>query len=149
MAVHALCDTLLGALAPGDIGKLFPDSSDEFKGIDSKILRIFFKFLKKKLEKSLQFHKTLLPLQSQFQSLTRGRDRAVTFGESLRRRKGRHFPHKGGREGEFKLRYGVMVALQILALSVRVRVLLSQQGRRKSPTGIRPANIRWRDSSAG
>ena len=41
MAVHALCDTLLGALTPGDIGKLFPDSSDEFKGIDSKILRIF------------------------------------------------------------------------------------------------------------
>ena len=30
-------------------------------------------------------------------------------------------------KGEFKLRYGVMVALQILALSVRVRVLLSQQ----------------------
>ena len=29
-------------------------------------------------------------------------------------------------KGEFKLRYGVMVALQILALSVRVRVLLSQ-----------------------
>ena len=28
---------------------------------------------------------------------------------------------------EAKLRYGVMVALQILALSVRVRVLLSQQ----------------------
>ena len=76
------------------------------------------------------------------------------------RRKGRHFPHKGGertnrasseaatgpgicvskygkakrsplppqggREGGNILRYGVMVALQILALSVRVRVLLSQ-----------------------
>lgn len=36
--VHALCDALLGALALGDIGKHFPDTSDEFKGIDSKIL---------------------------------------------------------------------------------------------------------------
>lgn len=36
--IHALCDALLGALALGDIGKHFPDSSPEFKGIDSKIL---------------------------------------------------------------------------------------------------------------
>ena len=38
VAIHALCDALLGALALGDIGHLFPDSSDEFAGIDSKIL---------------------------------------------------------------------------------------------------------------
>ena len=38
VAVHALCDALLGALALGDIGKHFPDNSAEFKGIDSKIL---------------------------------------------------------------------------------------------------------------
>lgn len=38
VAIHAICDALLGALALGDIGKLFPDTSDEFKGIDSKIL---------------------------------------------------------------------------------------------------------------
>lgn len=38
VAIHALCDALLGALAIGDIGKHFPDTSDEFKGIDSKIL---------------------------------------------------------------------------------------------------------------
>lgn len=38
VAIHALCDALLGALALGDIGKHFPDSSDEFKGIDSKVL---------------------------------------------------------------------------------------------------------------
>ncbi len=38
VAIHALCDAMLGALALGDIGKHFPDSSDEFKGIDSKIL---------------------------------------------------------------------------------------------------------------
>ncbi|OUO36444.1 2-C-methyl-D-erythritol 2,4-cyclodiphosphate synthase [Muribaculum sp. An289] len=38
VAIHALCDALLGAIAAGDIGKHFPDSSPEFKGIDSKIL---------------------------------------------------------------------------------------------------------------
>lgn len=36
--VHALCDALLGALALGDIGKHFPDTSTEFKNIDSRIL---------------------------------------------------------------------------------------------------------------
>jgi 2-C-methyl-D-erythritol 2,4-cyclodiphosphate synthase len=36
--LHAICDALLGALALGDIGQHFPDTSDEFKGIDSKIL---------------------------------------------------------------------------------------------------------------
>lgn len=36
--IHALCDALLGALALGDIGKHFPDTSAEFKGIDSRIL---------------------------------------------------------------------------------------------------------------
>ena len=38
VAIHALSDALLGALALGDIGHHFPDTSDEFKGIDSKIL---------------------------------------------------------------------------------------------------------------
>lgn len=38
VAIHALCDALLGALALGDIGKHFPDTSSEFKGIDSKLL---------------------------------------------------------------------------------------------------------------
>jgi 2C-methyl-D-erythritol 2,4-cyclodiphosphate synthase len=38
VAIHALCDALLGALALGDIGHLFPDTSDEWKGIDSKTL---------------------------------------------------------------------------------------------------------------
>lgn len=36
--IHALCDALLGALALGDIGLHFPDTRDEFKGIDSRIL---------------------------------------------------------------------------------------------------------------
>lgn len=38
VAIHALCDALLGALALGDIGKLFPDNDPQYKGIDSKKL---------------------------------------------------------------------------------------------------------------
>ena len=38
VAIHALCDALLGALALGDIGKHFPDSNPAYKGIDSRIL---------------------------------------------------------------------------------------------------------------
>lgn len=36
--LHAICDALLGAAALGDIGTHFPDTKEEFKGIDSKIL---------------------------------------------------------------------------------------------------------------
>ena len=36
--IHAMCDALLGAANLGDIGFHFPDNSDEFKGVDSKIL---------------------------------------------------------------------------------------------------------------
>ncbi len=36
--LHSICDALLGAAALGDIGVLFPDSSDKYKGIDSRIL---------------------------------------------------------------------------------------------------------------
>lgn len=38
VALHALCDALLGALALGDIGKHFPDTDPAYKGIDSKKL---------------------------------------------------------------------------------------------------------------
>jgi 2-C-methyl-D-erythritol 2,4-cyclodiphosphate synthase len=36
--LHALCDALLGAAGLGDIGRHFPDSSNEFHNIDSRIL---------------------------------------------------------------------------------------------------------------
>ena len=38
VVLHALCDAILGALAKGDIGKHFPDSSEQYKNIDSREL---------------------------------------------------------------------------------------------------------------
>ena len=38
VALHALCDALLGAAALGDIGKHFPDTAPQYKGISSIIL---------------------------------------------------------------------------------------------------------------
>ena len=38
VALHALCDALLGAIAAGDIGRHFPDSDPRFKGADSREL---------------------------------------------------------------------------------------------------------------
>ena len=36
--LHAICDGLLGALCLGDIGVHFPDTNNDYKNIDSKIL---------------------------------------------------------------------------------------------------------------
>ena len=36
--IHALCDAILGAAAMGDIGKHFPDTDDEWSGVDSRYL---------------------------------------------------------------------------------------------------------------
>ena len=38
VVLHAICDAILGALGKGDIGKHFPDTDDEFKNIDSRLL---------------------------------------------------------------------------------------------------------------
>lgn len=46
--VHAIMDALLGAMAMGDIGKLFPDSDPAYKGADSiKLLSLVADRLKK------------------------------------------------------------------------------------------------------
>lgn len=36
--IHAVCDALLGAMAAGDIGRHFPDSSPRYKDISSRVL---------------------------------------------------------------------------------------------------------------
>ncbi|RQW62915.1 2-C-methyl-D-erythritol 2,4-cyclodiphosphate synthase [Vibrio viridaestus] len=38
VALHALCDALLGAIAAGDIGRHFPDTDDKWKGANSREL---------------------------------------------------------------------------------------------------------------
>ena len=47
--IHAVCDALLGAAALGDIGKHFPDTDPQYKGISSvKLLAHVGKLLKEK-----------------------------------------------------------------------------------------------------
>lgn len=38
VAIHAICDALLGSIAAGDIGRHFPDSDPQYKNIDSREL---------------------------------------------------------------------------------------------------------------
>jgi 2-C-methyl-D-erythritol 2,4-cyclodiphosphate synthase len=38
VALHALCDALLGAIAAGDIGRHFPDTDEKWKGANSREL---------------------------------------------------------------------------------------------------------------
>ncbi|MEA3275213.1 MAG: 2-C-methyl-D-erythritol 2,4-cyclodiphosphate synthase [Pseudomonadota bacterium] len=38
VAIHALCDALLGAAGLGDIGRHFPDTDTQYAGIDSRVL---------------------------------------------------------------------------------------------------------------
>lgn len=38
VAIHALCDAILGALALRDIGFHFPDTAEEYRGVDSRVL---------------------------------------------------------------------------------------------------------------
>ncbi|MGL6107813.1 2-C-methyl-D-erythritol 2,4-cyclodiphosphate synthase [Romboutsia sp.] len=47
--VHAVMDSILGALALGDIGKHFPDNDEKFKGADSiKLLEFVYNLIKDK-----------------------------------------------------------------------------------------------------
>ena len=50
--IHALIDALLGAAGDGDIGRLFPDTAAEFKGIRSTVLleRVMTRLKRKRLE---------------------------------------------------------------------------------------------------
>ena len=45
--VHAIMDAMIGAVCLGDIGQLFPDTDDKYKGIDSMLL---LKEVKKRVE---------------------------------------------------------------------------------------------------
>ncbi len=47
--VHAVMDSILGALALGDIGKHFPDTDERYKGADSiKLLQFVYNLIKDK-----------------------------------------------------------------------------------------------------
>ncbi len=49
VALHALCDALLGAAALGDIGRHFPDTDERYKGADSRmLLREVMRLIKEK-----------------------------------------------------------------------------------------------------
>ncbi|AWL11028.1 2-C-methyl-D-erythritol 2,4-cyclodiphosphate synthase [Saliniradius amylolyticus] len=49
VALHALCDAILGALALGDIGRHFPDTDAQFEGADSRgLLRHVYALAKEK-----------------------------------------------------------------------------------------------------
>ena len=47
--LHAIMDSILGALALGDIGKHFPDTDEKYKGADSmKLLKFVYNLIKEK-----------------------------------------------------------------------------------------------------
>jgi len=49
VALHALCDALLGAAALGDIGKHFPDTDEKYKGISSiRLLKEVMRLIREK-----------------------------------------------------------------------------------------------------
>ncbi|TXY15248.1 2-C-methyl-D-erythritol 2,4-cyclodiphosphate synthase [Vibrio mimicus] len=49
VALHALSDALLGAIAAGDIGRHFPDTDDKWKGADSReLLKDVYRRVKQK-----------------------------------------------------------------------------------------------------
>lgn len=47
--IHAICDALLGAIAEGDIGELFPDTDPKYQGVASvELLKIVVDLIKKR-----------------------------------------------------------------------------------------------------
>ena len=59
--LHAICDSLLGAAALGDIDMHFPDTSDEFKGISSlKLLRVVADLLDRSGYKVINIDSTVI-----------------------------------------------------------------------------------------
>ena len=49
VVIHVICDSILGALGKGDIGKHFPDTEEKYRGADSKeLLAEVMKILKEK-----------------------------------------------------------------------------------------------------
>lgn len=69
VVIHAVCDALLGAAALGDMGQHFPDTSDKFKSIDSRILlRHVFALLQEKKFSINNIDATILAQQPKLMS---------------------------------------------------------------------------------
>jgi 2-C-methyl-D-erythritol 2,4-cyclodiphosphate synthase len=69
VVIHAVCDALLGAAALGDMGQHFPDTSDKFKSIDSRILlRHVFALLQEKKFSINNIDTTILAQQPKLMS---------------------------------------------------------------------------------
>ncbi len=59
--LHAICDAMLGALALGDIGKHFPDTDPQYKGIDSlKLLEHVYTLIQGKGYRVVNIDSTLV-----------------------------------------------------------------------------------------
>lgn len=69
--IHALCDSLLGAAALGDIGKHFPDTDERFKNVDSRfLLREVNTLLKNKKYNIVNLDITVIAQQPRLASYT-------------------------------------------------------------------------------
>jgi 2-C-methyl-D-erythritol 2,4-cyclodiphosphate synthase len=63
VAIHALCDALLGAAGLGDIGRHFPDTDAAYAGIDSRIL--LRRVIESLAERGLRVHNADLTIIAQ------------------------------------------------------------------------------------
>ena len=67
--LHAISDSILGALALGDIGKYFPDTDDSLKNMDSKIILQKRTFSRRLYKWNLQIRKAYLEMNILWLSL--------------------------------------------------------------------------------